>query len=144
MNSLRSLYGTYRNGDVVTFVMEANTDHPQVLLYDANTLEQKEQIEFPRENRIGRVYYLDYKVQEQEKLVYCFSEDGEVLPDTRGKSFFKEGEYGTSRKKADLKAYLPTKPYHWGKVLSPKISYQDCLMYLLHVRGFTMDESFNL
>lgn len=144
MNSLRSLYGTYRNGDVVTFVMEAKTTQPQVLLYDAHSLKLKEQLAFPEENRIGRVYYLDYKVQEQEKLVYCFSENGEILPDTRGKAFLKEGEYGTSKEKADLKANLPTKPYHWGKVLSPKISYQDCFMYLLHVRGFTMDESSNV
>lgn len=141
MNSLKSLYGTYRNGDVVTFVMEAKTNHPQVLLYDANTLEQKAQIEFPKENRIGRVYYLDYKVQEQEKLVYCFCENGEVLPDTRGKAFLKDKEYGVSRKKADFKAYFPPKPYPWGKDENPQITYQDCFLYLLHVRGFTMDDS---
>ena len=54
MNSLRSLYGTYRNGDVVTFVMEAKTTQPQVLLYDAHSLKLKEQLPFPEENRIGR------------------------------------------------------------------------------------------
>lgn len=144
MNSLRSLYGTYRNGDVVTFVMEAKTDHPQVLIYDADTLKLKEQLDFPRENHIGKVYYLDYKVREQEKLVYCFCENEKLQPDTRGKAFLKEKEYGTSREKSDLKAYLPTKPYHWGKDENPKIPYQDCFMYLLHVRGFTMDDSSNV
>lgn len=117
----------------------SNTNDCGVILFDIETKEEYQRIAFPS-HKVGKIHsmYLDGIVA--EKFAYCFYEDTQKITDIRAKQFLNTKAYG---KEADevMLALFPKDDFKWDDELRESISYEDSIIYCLHVRGFTKHNS---
>lgn len=115
-----------------------------VILFDRETLKEKERIPFPASYITGDVHSM-YLHGLTRECVYCFYEKNTLVTDVRGKVFFGMHIYGKAgREGAVLPAGFITEEYDWEGDECPKLPYFESIGYCMHVRGFTMHSSSNV
>ncbi|MBQ1638499.1 MAG: glycogen debranching enzyme, partial [Ruminococcus sp.] len=110
---------------------------------------------FPDSYRIGNTYSMIVFGLEIDKFEYAYSIDGPYDP-KKGLVFDKTkyildpyakavtGQSGWGKPQQDqcvYKARVVFEDYDWGNFKTPPIPFEELIIYELHVRGFTMDES---
>lgn len=110
-----------------------------MVLYDE---EHKEgiKIPFPEENRVGRVYAMLLKGYQNRKFSYLFYRNEELLQDTYTRATVGAKEYGKPSETL-TRCSVPADGYDWMDDRQPKIPYEDCVFYGIHVRGYTRHKS---
>uniref|UniRef100_UPI004055E14F alpha-amylase family glycosyl hydrolase n=1 Tax=Acetatifactor sp. TaxID=1872090 RepID=UPI004055E14F len=133
--------GAHCEGDGIRFSFVSKKDDCGIIIYDRKTGEEAERIPFVKENRIGNVhcaYVTKYKTKD---ILYQFYEEERIVADENAVMFGGKIPYGQERDEADLKAGFLTASFDWQGDENPRIPYEDCVGYLLHVRGFTKHPS---
>lgn len=110
---------------------------------------------FPESYRIGNTYSMIVYGLDITEFEYAYQFDGEYDP-KKGLLFDKNhyildpyakavvGQSGWAKKnKKDsfYKARVVEDDYDWGNFVQPNLEVKDMIIYEMHVRGFTMDES---
>lgn len=130
----------YKDG--INFAYVSATENCGVVLFDKKTKKESARLPFQIENRVGNVYTMFVKDIVPEKLAYCFYEDDRLLSDERGRAFLGGVPYGSVKRELPVKlAILPSAEYDWGEDKTQEISYEDSIVYCMHVRGFTRHTS---
>ncbi len=102
----------------------------------------RKQIPFSPDDRIGDIWTMELMGEDFSGLIYCLEEDGKEVPDPCGKEFAGRERWGDSRQ-AKKTAYtrLVCEDYDWEGDRPLKHSYNETILYRLHVRGFTKHPS---
>ena len=136
--------GAHCEAGGIRFSFVSETQDCGVLLYDKNTGKRIKKIPFTKEERIGKVYCKWITDVDASKISYLFYKDGEVISDERARAFAGKASYGKVRKEADMKAVFEVSEFDWQGDKNPRIPYEDCIAYCMHVRGFTKHPSSNV
>lgn len=126
-----------------------------LLLFKPNEKFPYARIPFPETYKIGNTYSMIVYGLDYEDFEYAYSFDG-PYDERKGKLFDKNkyildpyaravtGQSGWGEKKdmeSVYKARVVDAVYDWGKKEQPKHAFEDLVIYEMHVRGFTQDES---
>ena len=126
-----------------------------LLLFKPNAKFPFARLPFPESYRIGHTYSMIVYGLDYEDFEYAYSFDG-PYDEKKGKLFDKNkyildpyaravtGQSGWGEKKLMeqvYKARVVDSAYDWGVKKQPKLPFEDLVIYELHVRGFTQDES---
>lgn len=112
-----------------------------VILYDKKNGTEIRRVSFPEERRVGRVYRMELPA---EDCLYQFFEGEKRCPDPKGRAFYAAKKYGEEKGPEDLYAVMYARgesDFDWQGTRNPRLAYSDCLVYCLHVRGFTKHAS---
>lgn len=106
--------------------------------------EKKEtaRIAFPEEGKIGNVWTMTVLGEDLDRYDYAFEADGVRFEDPHGRSF--EGHERWGKKELGnilLKTPVSQPEFDWEDDERQGISYEDVIVYRLHVRGFTRHAS---
>ncbi len=109
-----------------------------LVLYEKKT-GKKETIFFHKEHQIGNVYSLLIEGINPDKYTYNFFEDGKERLDPYAKMILGNEIWG--REEASLSAGIGLKAFDWGEDCPLYLSFEESVVYQLHVRGFTKHPS---
>lgn len=127
----------------------------ELLLYRRMEEKPYAVLPFPQHYKIGKVYSMIVFGLEIEEFEYAYRLDGiydpqkgllfqkeNVLLDIYAKAVTGQSLWGTA-KKEDIcyKARVVKDNFDWGNSIQPLIPMEDLIIYEMHVRGFTRDES---
>ncbi len=99
-------------------------------------------IPFPQEGRIGDVWEMTVLGDDLDRYYYALEADGKAFADPYGQQFAGREKWADPEQ-ADvlLKAPVRCQEFDWEDDRLPAIPYEDCVVYRVHVRGFTMHRS---
>lgn len=133
--------GACEQQDGVRFSFVSEKTDCGVLLYDRASGAFREKVPFSACDRIGNVYCKLLEGVTAEELSYQFYEEGKILADPYARAFEGKGIYGQQRQEEECRAVLPREEFPWEGDERPRIPYEKCIGYCLHVRGFTAHAS---
>ncbi len=127
----------------------------ELVLFRSREDEPYAVIPFPENYRIGNVYSMIVFDLNIEEFEYAFRVDGpydkgkglifnkeNMLLDMYAKAVTGQSEWGVKKSsKSFYKARVVKNDFDWGSEPSPNISMGDLVIYEMHVRGFTKDDS---
>lgn len=129
--------GAHREANGIRFSCVSKADDCGVILYDRNSGRKLEKIPFLPEEKMGNVRYKWVPDIDVTKVSYQFYENDRVIPDPYAGMFTGKLVYGRKHSVKEMKAGILSNDFEWGQDRNPKIPYEDCIVYCLHVRGFT-------
>lgn len=133
--------GAHCEGDGIRFTFVSDQESCGILIYDKETGKRIEKIPFDPELKIGDIYCYYLTKYNASQITYQFYEGERIVPDENAAVFAGRHIYGKERNVKDLKAGFVTEEFDWQNDRRPQIPYEDCICYLLHVRGFTAHSS---
>lgn len=110
-----------------------------IVLYDSEHTEGV-RAPFPKDCRVGNVLSVLLKGYHFRKFSYLLYCNERIYQDAYARQMEKDIWYGQTDKRL-LRCSVPMAQYDWQGDAPLKIPYEDCLMYSLHVRGFTKHKS---
>lgn len=127
----------------------------ELLLFKSREDEPYAVIPFPETYRIGNVYSMIVFDLNIEEFEYAYRVDGpydkekglifdknNILLDMYAKSVTGQSEWGKKKSsKSFYKARVVRNDFDWGSEPNPNMALEDLVIYEMHVRGFTKDES---
>lgn len=133
--------GAYCEKDGIRFSFVSTKQSCGIMIYNKKTGKKLEKIPFDSKLKIGNVYMKHLTRYKPDEISYQFYEEDGIVPDYHAKVFAGRNGYGKERNAKDLKAGFLTADFDWQGTSNPRIPYEDCFCYLLHVRGFTKHSS---
>ncbi len=143
------------NGGVNFTINSVYATSCTLLLFKPETKFPYARIPFPESYKIGNTYSMIVYGLDNIDFEYAYSFDG-PYDEKKGKLFDKNkyildpyaravtGQSGWGEKKlmeSVYKARVVDAVYDWGTKKQPKHAFEDLIIYEMHVRGFTQDES---
>ena len=138
--------GAHPEGKKIKFSFVSSKKSCGVYLYDRESGELIRKVPFSEKEKVGNIFCKQVSVPEAETIAYQFYEDDTVCTDRRARAFTGKKVFGNKVCEEEMKAvfagdgvggnYFP-----WDGDICPKIPYEDCIAYCLHVRGFTIHPS---
>ncbi len=126
--------------DGVAFSMSSDSDNCGLILKNKTTKEII-RIPFSKEYRYGNVYSVDVKYIDPKKFFYRFYKDGKEFADPFSHLLSGNEKFGV-KKDYELYSAIPDdKEFDWKDDSYPLIPFEESIVYLLHVRGFTAHSS---
>lgn len=99
-------------------------------------------IPFPKERRTGNVWEMTVLGKDLERMEYAFEADGKFFPDPYGHTFTGQEEWGREDQvQALLRSPVRQEDFDWESDAPLHIPYEECIVYRVHVRGFTRHSS---
>jgi len=138
----------------VNFTIHSNqATSVELLLFHSEEMEPYGVIKFPEEYKIGHVYSMIVFDLDIEDLEYAYRIDGpndpkkglifdknKVILDPYAKAVTGQAEWGTPTDYI-YHARVVRDNFDWGNCKQPLTPTEDLIIYEMHVRGFTKDES---
>ena len=114
-----------------------------VVLFDKDTLKEKQKIPFPPAYTVGNIHFMRVSGISTENTAYCFFERDRYVTDIRARAFCGNHVYGKeeSWERAARPAKFMPQDYDWEDDENPRIPYEENFCYCLHIRGFTRHAS---
>ncbi len=150
-------------GDAVNFAVETEAEKLEILFYPRNAeCDNCIVVQFPDEQKVGNVRYMSISGIRLSEYDYNYSADGEVFTDKRAERIVGRDVWGQRQwkssddcKKAGKQKLDFNKPknieslrgsfvcdeFDWKNDKKPGTSFEDTVIYRMHVRGFTKHES---
>ncbi len=126
----------------------------ELLLFRKGEREPYAVLPFPEEYKIGNVYSMIVFGLKIEEFEYAYRIDGpwdpsrgllfdksRILLDPYAKAVTGQGTWGVREVENDYHARVVSDTFEWGDMPQSSRKMSDLIIYELHVRGFTMDES---
>lgn len=128
-------------GKEIQFAFVSASKDCGVILYDEKSGKEIERIPFPEEYRVGNVHTMCIQGITAKSFLYEFYEGDAVVTDSYARKFAGNEIYGDLCGVKGKKAVFPLAPYDWAEDKKPQIPYEECIVYGMHVRGFTKHAS---
>ncbi|MBR1932009.1 MAG: hypothetical protein IJ833_11195 [Lachnospiraceae bacterium] len=133
--------GAHYEAGKLRFSLVSREESCGVVLYDRSTGKFIQKIPFTKADKIGDVYCKYVDGFDRQKIAYLFYENDRELPDERAKMFLGRHQFGKERKLVAMLAAFPETDFDWEDDVRPRIPYEECICYCMHVRGFTRHTS---
>lgn len=134
------LLGANRTAEGYNFALDVPEGETiKLLLYKKGGKVPKYILPFPEEEKMGRICAMEVKGISGEAYEYNYEIDGKIYQDPftyciRGKKHFGERTEDVHKVRC---GFLPEEKYSWEGDKPPGISYENMVLYKLHVRGYT-------
>lgn len=116
----------------------------EVVLYSADKKELK-RVELIKANRLGSLVFTDLDVNDlvgkSDELLYRILRNGEVTADPYMTGYTGKHEFGRPVDPKEVYYTVSDNSYDWQDDKAPNHEFNETLMYLMHVRGFTKHAS---
>ncbi|MCM1049414.1 MAG: hypothetical protein NC433_13420 [Clostridiales bacterium] len=122
----------------ISAVCEKETDFG-IVLYDKNN-KSGAYIPFPKEYRRGNIYSMLLKGYQDRNCSYLFYQGDELIQDPYAMALDRDRKYGEV-KDTPSRCKVYEDVYDWEGDSAPLYSFEDSIIYMLHVRGFTKHKS---
>lgn len=133
--------GANRMAEGYNFGVEAQEqDEVSLLLYRKHAKQPSVEISLTEEYRTGRIYAILLKDFDAKDYEYNFRINGKIQTDPCAYRIMGREHFGAPMSDDEHKVrcgFLSENPYEWEEDVSPDISYEDMILYKLHVRGYT-------
>lgn len=134
---------SFRNHDV-NIALEADKEEPAfLLLYDKESGKKVKKIKFPEEYRVGNILCIRLCEFPYEEYEYNFLIGDVRFTDPYAKKISGCSKWGERCPKGAFQADEEKLP-GWDEDKPLELPYEDIILYLLHVRGFTKHKSSNV
>lgn len=134
-------YGVNRVDNTLQVSFVSEKEDCGIVLYDKNSGKEVKRVAFPKTQKIGNVYYMNIEGVNFQELSYLFYEEDKLVVDHYAQAYCVEGAYGTPKETEAYKAVLIDHNYDWKEDSFPCLSYEESVVYGMHVRGFTKHSS---
>lgn len=122
--------GALRMGNGINFSFVCDKEECGIILYLRGTRRHQVKLAFTQNHRIGRIACGFLVIGEEELEAYDFYAGEEIIKDPYARVLLKDGRCGMNAEKFD-----------WGTEPELKRPYEECILYGVHVRGFTRHSS---
>lgn len=112
-----------------------------IIIYDKKTGAEYGRYFFEKTDSESNVYELILREYALDKISYHFLEGNKRVIDRRALMYSGSDSFGTIKKLSDFRAISLSHSYDWEGDKLPALSYEECIGYCMHVRGFTMHKS---
>ncbi len=113
-----------------------------LLLYPKGSSEVCAEIPFTEEMQFGDVYAMQISQLPMDEYEYNYRIDGVVVQDPYAKYISGRGVWGVSPENPhELRCGVRFENFSWKGDEPLKLPYEECVLYVTHPRGFTMDHS---
>ncbi len=138
-----ALLGVTKDGKYINFaVVVRDGKDCRLLLYRKGTAEIAAEIPFTEEMRFGDIYAMQIGLLPANEFDYNYLVDGEVIVDPYAGVICGRETWGVHPQGIHfLRSAVQTERFSWQGDRPLMIPYEDCILYVTHVRGFTMDAS---
>ena len=125
--------------NTVNFAVVMNTDKPcGVILYDKKTKKSKK-IFFCCSNKVGNIRCMQVEPLDTVRYEYNFFDGDEIICDPYSRRIVGNDSWG---KFADnIRSRIVASDYNWQSDRHPLLTFDESIIYMLHVRGFTRHKS---
>ncbi len=127
--------------NLLRFSFVSKNENCGVILYDRKTGRKKCRLAFSQQERIGDIYCKYVEGENPADVTYQFYEGDKLVPDLRARTLVGRHVYGKERNIKDLRAGFISDDFDWGEDSRPRIPYSSCVVYCMHIRGFTRHAS---
>ena len=126
----------------MNFAVEVPCDtEASLILYRKGEKEPEAEIPFAESNRTGRMCAMMVSGFKPEQYEYNFRIDTKICQDPYARGLAGRETFGRVSEDKDehrIRCSFPNlREYNWEGDVSPGISYQDMILYKVHVRGYT-------
>lgn len=136
--------GAHKEGGRLRFAFVSKKESCGILLFDRATGKALDKIPFLPEERVGNIYCKTVDNIDAMKITYQFYVEDKPVPDERARVFPGKFSFGRERAWSTMKAGFLVDDFDWEGDRSPRIPYNEALVYCMHVRGFTKHASSNV
>lgn len=133
--------GAHCEGDSIRFSFVSKKASCGIVIYDKQSGEKLEEIPFSSGSRIGNVYCKYLRKYKPSEILYQFYEGNHIVTDPYGVLYTDARPYGEKLGTEGMKAGFITEDFDWSEDRVLHIPYENSVVYLLHVRGFTQHPS---
>ena len=126
--------------DGVQFVAECKNKDCGVILKNIKT-SQVIKIPFDSSNKVGNIASIIVKYIEYDKYVYKFYDGLKDFADPYAGLIVGNEKFGVKKDNYELYSAIVSQDYDWTSDKKPSIPFEDSILYLLHVRGFSAHQS---
>lgn len=133
--------GVYVDTSGIRISMVSDNKECGIRFYDKASGELVKEVSLADASRLGKVRYTRVEDVDKSRVVYQLYVGDKVVPDERGRVFEPNRVYGEKLDETLIKTGFLKDDYDWQGDVMPRIPYEDCIVYCMHVRGFTMHPS---
>ncbi len=135
--------GVTKHGKDINFaVVVQSTEACSLLLYEKGSPKIAAEIPFMEEMRFGDICAMEISRFPIEKYEYNYKIGEEVVQDPYARRIVGRETWGTLPKDLHgIRCGAQFERFSWQNGKRPGLAYEDCVLYVTHVRGFTMDPS---
>ncbi|MBS6397989.1 MAG: alpha-amylase [Clostridiales bacterium] len=135
--------GVTRAGKDINFAAEVRDGRPcSLILYPRGTSEIAAELEFTEEMRCGDIYTMRICRFPMNKYEYNYRIDGEVKPDPYAGYVTGREKWGVCPESPhEVRCGVCFDSFSWQGDRPLELPYEECVLYVTHPRGFTMDAS---
>ncbi|MGN0383668.1 MAG: hypothetical protein ACI4DS_05300 [Eubacterium sp.] len=133
-----TLFGATVTKEGVNFAFAAK-GKCRLVLYKKNTLDIEAYLDFENNMKFGNVYAMEILGDCIKDYDYNFMENGLIVHDKYAKAINGRNEFGTPV--SEYTCAIIQDKFDWGGDNKPQISFNNTIIYRIHVRGFTKDKS---
>ena len=130
--------GLSKKGKNINVAFVTNKSDCGLVVYDFKTKIEVERIPFPIGSKTGNIYAMEVEGLGSKRFCYQFYEEDTLVTDPYAKAYVGNEKYG---QRDNILGVFPLPDFDWSDDVNPQIPYEDSLIYLLHVRGFTKHAS---
>lgn len=135
--------GVTKYGKDINFAVEVRDGKAcSLILYPKGSTEIAAEIPFTEEMQFGDIYAMQIRQFPVNEYEYNYRIDGTVTVDPYARAVGGRELWGSCQEDPHaVRAGFPMDSFSWQGDMSPALPYEDCILYVTHPRGFTMDAS---
>lgn len=135
--------GVTKSGRDINFEVTVREEKScNLILYPKGSDEPAEELEFTKDMQFGDIYAMQICGFPMEKYEYNYRIDGVVMPDPYARYISGSETWGECPKEGHkLRSGVHFENFSWQGDRPLCLPYEDCVLYVTHPRGFTMDPS---
>ena len=135
--------GVTKNGKDLNFaVVVRDGKDCSLLLYEKGSEKTAQKFPFTEQMRFGDIYAMQISGLHGQEWEYNYEIDGEVVLDPYAVRISGREEWGICpEKNRSVRGVIRSDRFSWQGDRPLMLPYEECVMYVTHVRGFTKDPS---
>lgn len=135
--------GVSKIGRDINFEVAVTEEKPcSLILYPKGSSEPAMELEFTEEMQFGDIYAMEIHQFPMEDYEYNYRIDGVVTPDPYAKYISGREKWGVCPTgEHELRSGVRFENFSWQGDKPLQLPYEECVLYVTHPRGFTMDPS---
>lgn len=134
-------YGVNKVQDGIQISFISEKEDCGIIFFHPDNNEEVLRVPFDKTKKVGNVYYMFLENQTVDSWAYLFYEEDNLIVDSYAGKYVGEKKYGLEKGPLDYKAAFENHVYDWEDDKLPMLSYEESIVYGMHVRGFTMHAS---
>ena len=132
--------GVSRTGSGINIAFPFSGEDCGIIIYDTHK-KKLQQTDLSKAPQAGQLRIARIPWEKREELLYQLYDQGKIIEDPYMKAYIGHERFGIRTEPEELFGRLSGEAFDWGEDQNPLLPYSDCILYCMHVRGFTRHSS---